>query len=252
MYERGGVIKFKLRLDDETAAKAAEEHTAFAKALFPKGDNWYDLVIDGSFCSKKEVYDILDASFAFVLAKQYRKENEKYKTDAEAAKRDAAQILAEAEQNEAAPDPAFDTAVAEYEIALRKFRIAHKLPFHMTRKRLLHYANLHLLDEYGEILTRPSRCLPVSLYSQGKAYALVYEKLYTNANRPDAKTLAYVSLTVRVSDTYAAWLALRHPGVCRAAFPKNRNWYIVPVDGSFRSAQMVYRVLKRAKKFVEA
>jgi len=251
MYERFNVIKLTLRLDAETAGKIAAEHTAFRIALFPKGEFWYDLIVDSSFVSKREVYDIIDAAYAFVLGRYYRKENDVYKTDIAAARADASEIESVVAENADTPDPAFDTAVEEYAEALKTFRQKHKLPFRMTRKRLLDYAKRSLCDEGGEVIVRPKRCLPASLNSNGKTYALVYDKLCSGQTAPDESVKSYVSLTVRISDVYAAWLALRHPEVCRARFPKNRNWYVVPVDGSFRSAQMVYRVLKRAKKFVE-
>jgi hypothetical protein len=146
-------------------------------------------------------------------------------------------------------DPDHDVAIAEYGEALNKFRQKHALPFVMTRKRLVHYVKRSLFEN-GEIIERSRRCLPVSLNSNGKTYALVYEKLYPTDMPAGEDAKSYVSLTVRISDAYGAWLQLRHSGVRRAGFPKNRYWYIVPVDASFHSAQMVYRVLKHAKKFV--
>lgn len=250
MYERANVIKLTLRLDKATAERLAAKYTAFRPALFPKGEFWYDLIVDSSFESKREVYDILDDAYAFVLGKYYRKENNRYITDILAAQNDGAEIVAVTEENAETPDPLYDTAIAEYDEALLKYRQKNKLPFRMTRMRLLRFAQRSMSEDGGEVIVRLKRCLPASLRANGKTYALAYEKLYGGGCAPEAGVNSYVSLTVRISDAYAAWLALRHPEVCRARFPKNRNWYVVPVDGSFKSAQMVYRVLKHAKKFI--
>lgn len=253
MYERSSVIKFTLRMDGEFAAEIDKNHTAFKVALFPKGEAWYDLVVDSSFGSKREVFDILDKCYDFVLARYYREENQKYITDTAAAKADAETVAEEVKDNAKTQDPAFDLAIAEREEALLKFRAKNQLSFKMTRKRMLLYANSNkeLTSGGGVAIEREKRYTPASLKIKGKTYAMIYEKAYKKKSSDGSEIIkTYVSLTVRISDTYADWLALRHPEVCRARFPKNRNWYIVPVDGSFPNAQMVYRVLKRAKKFV--
>jgi len=247
MYERENVIKFTLRLSEKQAEEILAEHTAFATALFPKGENWYDLIVDQSFSSKKDVYTILEASFAFVLDLYYRKELERYLTDTAAARADRRQIEAGIPANSETADPFYETAIAEYRVALEKFRLKNKLTFNMTRKRIIYWAGRNL-SECGEIIERSQRYMPASLKLCEKTYALIYEKIYRESGSPEPKL--FVSITVRISDPYAQWLALRHPGVRRAYFPKNRNWYIVPVDASFKNAQMVYRVLKHARKFV--
>jgi|GEM_PF-2445668 len=247
MYEKENVIKFTLRLSEKQAEEIGAKHTAFRKALFPKGENWYDLIVDQSFSSKKEVYSILEASFAYILGLYYRKELERYLTDTAAARADRLQIEDGIPANSEAADPLYETAIEEYRAALEKFRLKNRLTFNMTRKRVIFWAKRNL-SECGEIAERPQRHMPASLKLCGKTYALIYEKVYRESGSPDPKL--YVSMTVRISAPYAQWLALRHPGVRRAYFPKNRNWYVVPVDASFRNAQMVYRVLKHARKFV--
>jgi len=247
MYERGNVIKFTLRLSKTQADEVLAGHTAFKPALFPKGDNWYDLIIDQSFSSKKEVYTILEASFAFVLGLYYWKELEQYLTDTAAARADSKQVEAGIPANSEAADPLYEMAIAEYRVALEKFRQKNKLTFNMTRKRILYWAKRNI-SKCGEIIERLQRHMPTSLKLCGKTYALIYEKIYSESGSAAPKL--YVSMTVRISTPYAQWLALRHPGVRRAAFPKNRNWYVVPIDASFRNAQMVYRILMHARKFV--
>lgn len=247
MYEKENVIKFTLRLGEKQAGEISANHTAFRTALFPKGENWYDLIVDQSFSSKAEVYKILEASFAFVLGLYYRKELERYLTDTAAARADTLRIARGVPAASETADPLYETAIAEYRVALEKFRLKNKLNFNMTRKRIVYWARRNL-SECGEILERSRRDMPASLNLCGKTYALIYEKIYRESGSPDPKL--YVSATVRISDPYAQWLALRHPGVRRAHFPKNRNWYVVPIDASFKNAQMVYRVLKHARNFV--
>jgi len=251
MWERKGVIKFTLRLDENVVKDIKSKHPVMNLALFPAGENWYDLVIDQSFNNKQEVYDILDMAFNFVFEKYYKEVNGVYKTDEKAARYDLMVISNGLEEAVKLEDPAYDEAIIEYEKALLKYRQKKVIPFIMTRTRMLRYVQRTFTLEGEEVVSRSKQCLPASLKSKGKVYALVYEKMYLN-NFPDNKTNSYVSMTVRISDVYAKWLALRHPEVCRAAFPKNRNWYVVPVDGSFSNARMVYRVLKNAKKFVES
>jgi predicted DNA-binding protein (MmcQ/YjbR family) len=237
MYEKDSVIKFKLRFDKETAIKLIQEYTSFSPATFPGGEDWYDLIIDASFTSKREVFSVLDKAYDYVFKKYYsRGEDGCFVTDTAAAKSDLSTIGTEVSERIAEPDHAYDTAVSEREEALAKIKAKYKLTFKMTRKRLLSYARRSM---GGTVHERPKKHLPASLKSGGKTYALVYEKA------------GEVWMIVRVSDKYAEWLSLRHREVRRARFPKNRNWYVVPIDGSFPNAQMVYRVLKRAKKFVE-
>ncbi|MCL2061667.1 MAG: hypothetical protein FWH03_03480 [Firmicutes bacterium] len=246
MYERGNVLKFIVRLDDATAAEVAARHTAFKRAQFPKGENFYSLIVDQSFTSKEEVYKILDAAFAYVLNLYYRQELSRYVTDIEAARLDAHKIQQQAAQNADTADEMYAAAIAEYNEALKIFMQRNKPAFFMTRKRMLHYVRKSLPDT--AITEREKRYMPASLKINQKTYALVYEKI-DHSSTDNLQT--YVSLIVRISDAYAKWLCHRHPRVRRARFPNNRNWYVVPVDGSFYSAQMAYRVLKHAKQFVQ-
>jgi len=137
-------------------------------------------------------------------------------------------------------------AEAEFDELDAEFDIEGK-PFYMTRKRILHWAKRNL-TECGEIIKRSQWHMPASLNLCGKTYALIYEKPCGEDGTDGPRVC--VSMTVRICDRYAKWLAMRHPGVHRAYFPKNRNWYAVPIDGSFKNAQMVYRVLRRARSFV--
>jgi hypothetical protein len=248
MYEKSKVIKLIVRVDEKTATEIAKKHPTFKTAAFPGGEGWYDLIVDQSFKSKQEVYDILDAAYLNVFSMYYSQEGGRFVTDREAAQADASKIAAEVAENENTADPAYDSAIQEYAAAYEKFREKRNLPFVMTRKRMLHYVEKRSKKLAGsETVKREKRYLPASLNWKGKTYALVYEKI---EKADPSKT--YVSLIVRVSDSYAKWLEHFHPTVCRARFPKNRNWYVVSVDGSFRNAQMVYRVLHRAKHFVES
>jgi predicted DNA-binding protein (MmcQ/YjbR family) len=132
-------------------------------------------------------------------------------------------------------DPVYEQAIAEWKRAVAAYKERYVPDFRLTRKRVLSYAR-RLANT--EVVERGKATLPASVKNeQGKTVAMVYERK------------GEVSLTLRIADTYAEWLALRHPFVRRAKFPKNRNWYVVPVDGTFPNAQMVYRTIKRAKKF---
>jgi predicted DNA-binding protein (MmcQ/YjbR family) len=262
VHEHGHVIRLTLRMTEELAARLNEKYTSFKPAAFLKGDNWYDLIVDASFGSKKEVYEILNDCYDTILNRYYQSEKDKYITDTEAAGADAKLVDANMEEHALMPDEAFELAMSEYMAALQKFKRKYKLTFHMTRQRAILYAETKL-GENGEVIERSEkRWLPASLNAGGKTYALVYEKAYLESATGKKGKINYaeemkagnlkvaVSLTVRISDAYAEWLALRHPEVRRARFPKNRNWYVVPVGGSFPNAEMVYRVLRHAKAFV--
>jgi predicted DNA-binding protein (MmcQ/YjbR family) len=98
MYEKSGSLKLTIRLDEKLAEQITKFHTLH-RAAFPKGKNWYDFVIDSTFTDKKEVFDILDISFAFVLKRHYNEEDGGYTTDDAAARRDSQQIKSALDKN---------------------------------------------------------------------------------------------------------------------------------------------------------
>ncbi|MCL2061888.1 MAG: hypothetical protein FWH03_04600 [Firmicutes bacterium] len=261
LYERAHVIRLILRADEAFGKSLEEKYTAVKRTRFFKSNDWYNVIVDASFGTKKEVYDIIEKCYAYVLNRYYQNVQGKFITDEAAAALDTQCVKEELPLLAQETDPAYETAIQEHDTALETFCSRNKPAFHMTRKRMLLFAKRRL-SENGEAVERAKRFLPTSLKAGAKTYALVYEKVCWDMSDPAAKGKSkkaqeakknlslYVSLTVRISDAYAEWLALRHPEVRRAGFPKNRNWYIVPIRGSFRNAQMVYRVLRRAKNFV--
>jgi hypothetical protein len=236
MYERNDLVfNFALRMSGETAARLNEYHP-LKRASFPAGEGWYALTVDMSYESKKEVYRILDECYDYALKVFYRSENGAYKTDGDAAAAEIAALAAGADGK--SDEEAAAAAEREYRAALERYKAENFSEFKLTRKEIVG----HMRQTGGpdtEIVERPkSPQLPTSLNCGGKNYAMLYG------------AGGSVRMIVRVSDGYADNLAVNHPEVCRAKFPKGRNWYLIPVDGAFRGKEDVYKVLDDARTFV--
>ena len=237
MYEKNDTIKFVLRISDERGLELGKKYTS-VRAGFPKGDYWYNMIIDQKFNSKKEVFGILDECYFFVLGKYYTLTDNGYVTDEELAKQEEQEVSNQLAENENADDELFDAAVAEREKAVKEYRSSVKIKFEMSREKIMkHEKELKLAGV--EVQENSKWHLPACLKIEDKTYAMVYEK--------DGE----VSLTLRVSDEIGKEMAETRPEVRRARFPKTRNWYIVPVDGTFTEDKELYDLIDTAREFVK-
>jgi len=92
-----------------------------------------------------------------------------------------------------------------------------------------------------KIVERPDQPqLPMSLKYKTKTFAMLHG------------TDSGVLMIVRIWDDYARQLLAVHPKLRRAHFPRGRNWYYVPIDGTFQNKEAVYRVLSNAETFVKS
>jgi hypothetical protein len=112
-----------------------------------------------------------------------------------------------------------------------------KLP--ITAEKLIRFARTYLP---GAAVVPPKRAaLPTCLKGAGrKTFAMIYE-------RPEG-----LLLKVKLPPAYVARIIFDHQHIARSAFPYGNSWHDVPVDSSYRDAQPLFRILKRAKAFSDA
>jgi predicted DNA-binding protein (MmcQ/YjbR family) len=238
MYEKEEVIKFIARMDDAIAAKLMKDHTGIKTALFPKGTNWYDVIIDSSYVSKDEVYAILDSSYDFVLNRYYEKEAEKsFKTDVPSAQEDENKLQVTADANVEVVDKDYTTAISEHQAALLKYKETVGSPFAINRAMLIEFVRASSPET--AIVEHDKFYMPVSLKSSHRTYAMIYERF------------GEIRMVVRISDDFARELLVRHPLITKAKFPNARYWYSILVDGSFEKPEQVYQIIQKAKDFVQ-
>jgi len=235
MFERNELIfHFILRMNDDIAAVLSKYHSV-QRADVLSGKNWYSLIIDNSFKSKREVLSIINDCYDFTMNISC----DGHTSDAPAVK--AEQAIIEREITEALEyiESSSIKAEKQYRNDLAKFKAEHVKDFSITRKEIA--------DDVREIenpdiavverLKQPQ--LPMSLKYKNKTYAMLYG------------TDEGVLMTVKISDDYAEELAETHSEICRACFPNGPNWYHIPIDGAFRDKESVYRVLTSARTFVK-
>ena len=80
--------------------------------------------------------------------------------------------------------------------------------------------------------------LPTTLKYKGKTYTMLYG------------TDKGVLMIVRIADSYADELAGKYPVIRRASFPNAPNWYCFPLEGTLENKEEVYRILFRARTFL--
>jgi len=69
IFEHDGVVhNLTVCLSEESAKLLAGRHV-LEQAANHLGSDWFDVIIDGSFKSKREVYDVLDSAYDYVAAK---------------------------------------------------------------------------------------------------------------------------------------------------------------------------------------
>lgn len=240
MYEKKGVLKLVLRIDDNTARLLSTMHTGIKKSQSLSGDNWYDAVIDLSYVFKSEVFDLLEKAYLFVSRKyfNYAPAQKLYITDEDEAQKDFINIEAEIAANIRTIDAYYDEAIRETIIAQERYRQLYGNVFRVKRSRLIKYFRKYL-PEGAEIIEREQFFRPTSLVYKDKVFALVYQRG------------GWAKVIIRCSAAYAQKLEKLHPVVYRARFPKGKNWYCVLLETSFRSTNSAYRVLVNAYKFVK-
>lgn len=75
LYEKKDGIKLIIRVEDQYADALSAVYDTCYISKFPKGKNWFAIVIDNSFRSKQEVFQILDNSYDYVHKTYYPKKN---------------------------------------------------------------------------------------------------------------------------------------------------------------------------------
>ena len=232
MYERNELVfNFVLRLSDDAAKRYGEYHSVQSSDL---GENWYNLVADQSFESKKEIYQILDESYDFTLRK-YSAER-----DEDSARAEQLLLEQKAEGNKEHVERSSAVAEQQYRASLERFKAEYYSNFIITRREIA--ADIRAMDDPNitvvERYKQPQ--LPVSIKYKGKAFAMLHG------------TDMGIIMTVKLDSEYADNLTKKHPELVRARFPKGPSWYLLPIDGAFADKESVYRVLMAARAFTEA
>jgi len=230
VFERNDCVhNIAVRLDEERAKGHGELHPV-EHAGYLSGDDWYNLAIDQSYKSKREVYEILDASYDYVFRMQSLLTEEE-------AREEFKQIEQEFAGNTAEVEKAATSAELNYLRALEKFKSDYYTDFAITRREII--ADTRAIgNEDIAVLERAEPQMPVSLKYKGKTYAILYG------------TDRGVMMVVKLSDGFADRLAVKHPEIRRAKFPAGANWYYVPVDGAFDGKEAVYTVLNASYGYV--
>lgn len=245
LKEKKDVLKLTARMNEEMANHMRASGHEAVRSLFPKGEYWYDVVIDTSFDSKREVYSYLEEWYFFVLGLYYTYNTAKddYETDEAAAIKDENDIASDIKANEKTKDELFDEKIKVFTAAVKAFKDSIKLEFSMSKQKITD----HIKETQPESCTIVERektktglILPNSFNWNNRTYLMVYEKK------------GVVKMVCRCSDAYADNLSLTHVEVCRSRFPKGKNWYDVVIDGTFSTEQEVWDIIEACREFVIA
>jgi|GEM_PF-3532176 len=66
LYEREGVVKVWTRLDEEYAEKKMKEYPTMVKAAFPRGRDWYSVILDNNFDEDAKIAELINKSYEHV------------------------------------------------------------------------------------------------------------------------------------------------------------------------------------------
>ena len=244
MFERGEIVfNLLLYMNAADADKHAETH--ILKRATYMGDDWYNLIIDNTFTGKREIYDILDLCYIHT-AKNYRKDNKGKQDEQAKAEADAEARAFQAELEKKSLDN-MGEIVAAAEAAEKKYRdelaaamaeleSGKYVKFMLTRKEIAENAK----ETGGRAVTVVERAdsqLPMSLKYGAKTFAMLYG------------TDAGIVMVVRIPAEYADEFVKEHPAIRPAKFP--RKWYQIPIDGTFKDKESVFRVLAYAANYVK-
>jgi len=236
MFERNEVVlNFTVRLSPESAKRNKLHHT-LTEAVYPYGGDWYDIVVDNSFESKKEVYKLLEESYDYTVSLFYGEGG----ACAEAAKEERDEIARNASDKEKELEERLIAAEREYLILLEQYRLANPQVFRITRREIADDVTAMNLAgvEVCERLYSPQ--LPMSLKFKSKTYAMLHAM-------DDG-----VLMTVQLSEDFAEELKVRHTDLCKSKFPKGTYWFTLPIGAAFENKDEVYNVLEYARAFVES
>ena len=168
----------------------------------------------------------------------YDKKLKAWVTDESAANAEIEAIDTEAETYDKEKDAEMEVAIQEHNQALEQYNEKYKLPFTTSREKIQKYVKRVHFD--SELITRedkPHRPSTLKLMANNKSYVLLYEKD------------GHVWMIVRCYDKYAKMLQRYHPLTTRARFPRPHNWYVVHIDGTYKTSGAIYKVIKNAKKY---
>ncbi|MCL2630796.1 MAG: carboxypeptidase regulatory-like domain-containing protein [Firmicutes bacterium] len=255
MYEsKAGIIKFMARMDEAYALSLIKDHPSVEASSFGDGENWYKVIIDSTYLSKKEVLLMLDNWYAFVVGKYYKYEakEKKYQTDEAMAQKDSENV-----KKVSASASSADSAVeqAEKVQAEREAELLKNKSFEITKQEIA----THIKEQFStnvEVSERElasSTGMPLSdtyftphgISDTGKKKRVCYAYVYQLKD-------GNIKIIAKLPKVYSERLSKTHTTLCRSKFPAGKNWYVAFVDSSFKSSSDLFAILTRAKSFVES
>jgi len=215
VYElEDGKVFFLIRTNKDNAAKIKKSHPAFASSAFPKSPakDWYTMVLDNSFNSNQDVFNVLDLVLGKNVdldTKEEKEEGLTLKESIKLAKEDVSQPKEELNISK--------KAVCEYLAANYKDTVEINTRVNYTK------TGLPLADTHYDLKDGGKVC-----------FTYVYEL-------EDGK----VFFLLRTNKDTASKIKNIHNGLTSSAFPKSpaKDWYTMIIDNSFACNKDVFDVL---------
>jgi len=72
LYERENVVKMWLRLDPEFYRAKAKMHPTLTRARFPKGKDWYTIILDETFDEDVKISELIWAAYSYMCEEYFK------------------------------------------------------------------------------------------------------------------------------------------------------------------------------------
>ncbi len=252
---KGGIIRFFARMDEGYYKELKKDHVSIEPSAFAGSNDWYKVIIDGTYFTKKEVFMMLDNWYAFVMNKYYRYDNVKkaYVTDEAAALQADSEAVTEAEIESKKKDAALEKA--EKERADADALMLQNKTVNLNKKEMAKTAKAKFAagvevserDDYTVtgLPLADTYYTPKGISDKGKAKRVCYAYVYS-------LTGGSVKVIAKLPKVYAERQAKVHTNMCRSKFPSGKSWYVTIIDSTYKSNDEVYEILNRSKAFVES
>ena len=243
LKEKKEVLKFIARMSEQMAESMREAGHDVNQSNIINNGQWYDVIIDTSYDSKREVYSYIEDWYYYAIQEYYKYNvnDDIYETDSNKAIDDDNYIYECLNGKKTIKDELYDAKIKEYAAAVKAFKSKVKLEFSMSKQKITDHVKSTQSKECKIIereFTKTGLILPNSYNWKDRTYMMVYEKK------------GVVKCVCRIADEYAENLATTHVEVCRSKFPKGRNWYDVVIDGTFSAEDEVWEIIDASREFV--
>ena len=252
---KGGIIKFMARMSQNYYKELKKDHPSIEVTAFANGNDWYKVIIDSTYYTKKEVFMMLDNWYAYVMNMYYLYDVAKkaYVTDEAAAQKADEAAVTEAEIEIKKKDAALEKA--EKDRADADALMLKNVSVKLTKKEMAKTVkakfgkDVELAERDDYTVTglplADTYYTPKGISDKGKAKRVCYAYVY-NLQASGIKVIA------KLPKVYAERLAKVHTNMCRSKFPSGKSWYVTIIDSTYKSNDEVYEILNRSKAFVES